>query len=146
MLQALGTLSGLLTSPEAAGTTTITLSQHKSVTCLAGSIGNHLLLRNSTFQVTLEVIRRVLFLPQLLSVCPRAPGQGCRVLSAPSPAHQDEGNTASPHCNGCLSADYTLLTEDQTYFLFFGQAEFVHFLRTQYHSMHHPHDNCFLTP
>ena len=44
MLQALGTLFGLLTSPEAASAAILTLSQHKGVTCLAGIIGNHLLL------------------------------------------------------------------------------------------------------
>lgn len=78
MLQALGTLSGLLTSPEAASAAILTLPQYKGVTCLAKIIRNHFLLRNSTSQVTLQAIRRVFFLPWLLSAHYRAPGQGCR--------------------------------------------------------------------
>lgn len=77
---------------------------------------NHLLLRNSAFQVTLAAIGRVLFLPRLLPVCPRAPGEGCRASpppseSAPSPACQAEGNTDAPVCDCFLSADGTAQRE-----------------------------------
>lgn len=152
VLQALGTLFGLLTSPEAASAAILTLSQHKGVTCLAGSIGNHLLLRNSTFQVTLETTEEFCFClgcspfaPESLGMAAGQPPHSGSFLHYLQPTRTRDKQSLQP-----TTASWVLMALDrqsscQTYFLVFWQEELAHFLRTKYHSMYCLYGKCLLT-